>query len=247
MRLIDLFENVADANIYAFLMAEADTITGSAGADGLLGFNGDDTLQGLGGNDLLSGMGGDDTLLGGAGFDTALFAGARSSYVVTRNEMGFQVTATGFEGSGAVAGIERLRFAKGAVALDTGADDIGGEVYRLYQAAFDRTPDAAGVGFWIGAMDNGLGIVEVAQEFLLSQEALAIYGAVQSNRELITKFYAHILDRVPDEAGLDFWTKVLDDDSATVAQALAAISDSKEHIDTIAVLIGNGFEYTPYG
>jgi hypothetical protein len=56
--------------------------------------------------------------------------------------------------------VERLKFADTAIALDTSG--VGGQAYRVYKAAFNRTPDLGGLGYWIGGMDSGASLKSVA-------------------------------------------------------------------------------------
>lgn len=244
--LIDLIENHTAAEAYAFVLAGADNAMGSAGADGLVGYNGDDILRGAEGSDRLLGMAGNDMLDGGSGLDTAEYLYNRAAYTVTPTGIGMRVSSTNSEGSDTLAGIERLRFADSALALDVGSDGIGGKAYRLYQAAFDRAPDAAGAGFWLHAMDQGWSLLEVAQQFIQSSEYRAVVGSGLSHRELVTRYYTNTHDRAPDQAGLDFWVKALDR-GTSAAEVLVAISESPEHVDARAAIIAGGFEYTPYG
>ncbi len=244
--LIDLIENHSAADAYAFVLAGADNAMGSAGADVLVGYNGDDILRGAAGNDRLVGMAGNDTLDGGSGLDTAEYMHNRATYTVTRTDTGVRVSTTDVEGRDTLAGVERLRFADSALALDVGSDGIGGKAYRLYQAAFDRAPDAAGAGFWLNAMDNGWSLLDVAQQFINSEEYRAVVGTGLSHRELVTRYYTNTHDRAPDQAGLDFWVKALDNGTGA-ADVLVAISESAEHVDATAAIIASGFAYTPYG
>ena len=96
-------------------------------------------------------------------------------------------------------------------------------------------------------MDHGQSLTNVAKGFVDSDEYRKAYGGVASNRELVTKFYENILHRTPDAGGLDFWAGVLDNKAAGTADVLAAISESSENKAGLVGVIGNGFEYTPYG
>lgn len=235
-------------NLYAYLFNGSDTMNGSAGADALLGYAGDDTISAGGGNDWLSGGAGNDKLDGQTGLDTAAYSGNRNAYTVTRTASGFTVTdSRGIDGTDTLAGVERLVFGDKSVALDVDASSNGGKAYRLYQAAFNRTPDADGVGYWMSAMDKGMSLATIAEGFISSKEYKDAYGTDLGNRDLVTKYYQNILHRVPDQGGLDFWVGVLDAKGAPLADVLAQISESKENIDGTAVVIGNGFEYTPWG
>jgi hypothetical protein len=59
----------------------------------------------------------------------------------------------------------------------------------------------------------------------------------------VGKYYEHILHRAAEQAGLDFWTGVLDSKAATNAEVLAAISESKENVDLSVQLIGSGLVF----
>lgn len=224
--------------LYEPFLAGNDSIGGSAGADGLMGFAGHDRIRGGGDDDWIS---------GGSGSDFALYAGSRAGYTVTRTLEGISVVdGTGAEGRDLLVEVERLTFADTHVALDVGAGETGGRAYRLYEAAFNRKPDAAGVGFWIGTLDAGVSVTTVAQGFIDSQEYRDAYGSAMSNRDLVTRYYTNILDRAPEQAGLDFWVAKLDSGVAR-AEVLAAISESAENISGSAALIASGFSYLPYG
>lgn len=232
---------------YAYVFNGNDIITGSAASDGLLGYAGNDTISAGAANDWVNGGAGNDKIDGGTGIDTAAYSGVRSNFTITRTATGVTVTDnSGTEGVDTLTGVERLQFGDKAVALDVDASSIGGKAYRLYQAAFDRVPDAAGVGYWMSALEKGASLVSVAAGFINSAEYQKAYGMGLSNHDLVVKYYDNILHRAPEQAGLDYWVGVLDGKSP-VADVLAAISESQENITGTAAIIGNGFEYVPHG
>ena len=55
----------------------------------------------------------------------------------------WNITGTGI-GTDTLSGFKRLEFEDGVLALDTDPGDTAGQAYRLYQAAFARTPDMPG-------------------------------------------------------------------------------------------------------
>jgi hypothetical protein len=142
-------------------------------------------------------------------------------------------------------GIERVLFADTVLALDV--DGVGGQVYRLYQAVFGRTPDAAGLGYWIGHVDNGMTIAQAADLFVASAEFKTLYGAAPTSEEIVTKLYANVLHRAPDQAGFDYWLPIIENNPDLVEEVLVAFSESAENKEQVAKIIGNGFEYEPYG
>jgi uncharacterized delta-60 repeat protein len=200
------------------------------------------TVNGTGGNDLLVSTKANDKFFGGAGTDFVQFAGARAEYTVLNNGTTITVSDTlGRDGSDSLKTVERLKFSDMNLAFDVNGN--GGQAYRMYQAAFDRKPDAAGLGYWIGAMDKGLGRNEVAQQFVGSAEFKTLYGAQASNAELVNKFYANVLHRAPDAAGSAYWLDVLDMHTMNVGEVLAQFSESAENQAALVGVISAGVSY----
>lgn len=222
-----------------------DTLSGLAGNDTLSGGDGADRLDGGDGNDMLTGGAGNDTLIGGTGLDHAVFAGRLADFTLQRS--GDSVTAIdsrGTLGTDALSGVERLLFDDAGFAYDVSG--TGGQVYRLYQAAFNRIPDLGGVGFWMSVADKGAALTQISGEFMQSAEFKSLYGASTSNADLVALLYVNALHREPDAAGLAYWTNVLDTGQATREQVLFGFSESAENQEAVAPVIGNGFAYQPY-
>jgi subtilisin-like proprotein convertase family protein len=241
----------------ALVIAPGTTIRNAYGGDGnnvlianakgsvLHGMAGNDTLSGGTGNDTLDGGAGNDTIDGGAGIDTALYHGAHSNYTVTKTATGWTVVdTTGAEGTDQVAQVERLQFGDMTLAFDLGGD--GGQAFRIYQAAFNRPADKAGLGYWIGQMDHGMSLLAVANGFVQSAEFKTLYGSDPSNADIVNRFYTNVLHRDPDAAGAAFWTKLMDEHSLTTADVLVQFSESPENQAALVGVTQNGIEYAPY-
>jgi Ca2+-binding RTX toxin-like protein len=218
----------------------------TVGADNapLAGTAGNDTMAGDARNNVFFGSTGSDTIDGGAGVDKLQLLGARSSYTVALNGN----SATVSDGAGntmALSNVERIQFSDATIALDIAGN--GGQVYRVYQAAFNRVPDGGGLGFWINAMDTGSSLVSIAQGFVNSAEFKALYGANPTNTSMVSTMYTNVLHRAPDNAGIAFWVSVLDNHQATPADVLMGFSESAENQQALIGVIGNGFAYTPFG
>jgi hypothetical protein len=115
----------------------------------------------------------------------------------------------------------------------------------LYQAAFDRTPDAVGLGYWIDRMDHGASLDSVAAAFIGSAEWLSAYGAAPGNRDLLTKLYQNILGRAPDQGGFDFWLGHLDGGTVSAVSLLTQFSESVENQHAVIDIIGGGITFAP--
>ncbi len=237
-----------DGRDLLFGLAGNDTLHGDAGNDLVVGDEGNDLLLGGAGNDTLQGGAGNDRLVGGAGLDRAVATGPRSGYVVERTAEGFRISGGGVfgdEGSDTLEGVERIVFSDvSGLAFDI--DGGAGQAYRLYRAAFDRTPDAGGLGFWIRAIDNGSALEDIAAGFTQSAEFRDLYGAAPGNAELVGHLYRNILHRAPEQAGFDYWVRALDDKLVTLPQVLAMFSESAENVDAVAALIADGIVYSPW-
>lgn len=181
-----------------------------------------------------------------ADIDVALAKGARADWQIGHAPDGsLQMTAKAGGAPLSLAGAERVLFSDGALALDEAG--TGGKVYRVYQAAFDRKPDAAGVGFWLSQMDNGVSLRDVANGFIQSDEFAALYGGKNPTADaFVTKLYNNVLHRAPEQAGYDFWVKVVAGGTDR-AEVLAAFSESPENQAQVIGVIQDGFAYTPFG
>jgi hypothetical protein len=231
-------------SFFDHVWAGDDTIIGSSGIDFLPGFAGNDVLNGNAGNDVLYGESGNDTLNGGDGIDTAMYLGMRANYTISGNTVTAKNGAV--DGSDTLNSVERLTFLDGTLAFDVAKGSHAGDMYRLYQAAFNREPDAAGVGFWIGQYDKGTSMESIAAGFMDSAEFRAAYGSNPSNTELVTKIYQNVLHRTPDAGGLKWYVDLLDGNKVSKATVLADISNSDENYAGTIAKISGGFLFEPY-
>jgi hypothetical protein len=142
-----------------------------------------------------------------------------------------------------VSNVERVQFTDQNIALDI--NGVGGQAFRVYQAAFNRQPDLAGLGYWINDLDHGLTLTNVAGGFFQSAEFVALYGSsTPTDNVLITKLYQNVLHRQPDQAGFDYWASQLKIGGITQAGVLASFSESPENQVQVLGSIQNGIEYT---
>lgn len=217
--------------------------------------NDDITIQGGGANLSVTAGSGNDSIRfnddghvadGGSGTDTAFFTGNRADYTVAKIGASLTVRANAIGGgTDTLANIERLQFADSLVAMDV--NGVAGQAYRLYQAAFNRTPDAGGLGFWIHFMDGGMTLNEVAAQFMASNEFKTAYGNSPSNADFVDKLYHNVLHRAGEASGVQFWMDYLTTGGGTQAKVLAFFGESPENQAALIGSIGNGFSYNYYG
>lgn len=186
----------------------------------------------------------------GAPLPVVTLPGYRSQYTIVASGENFLVTDITTNQTTTYTANQRLRVVDGGVAFDlTGS---AGKSYRIYQAAFDRRPDAAGLGFYINSLDSsGLSLDAISQSFVDSQEFSSKYGNT-SNSAFLTVLYNNVLKRIPDQAGFDWNLSFLDGTNpngtvVTRGQMLMFFSESTENVALTEPGIRNGIDYLPWG
>jgi hypothetical protein len=216
----------------------------------------DDKVNGYAGNDNFYGFGdgGSDLFDGGTGIDTAVYRGVRTNYAISKAE-GFWnpvtdradlsgdrvVDRTGLDGTDQLTNVERLAFADGTLALDIAPGQNAGQAYRLYQAAFARTPDMPGVKYHLNDMEaNGLTLWNIASNFLASPEFASKYGSNPTDTQYINALYRNVLNRDPGGTEVDWYQNQFDTKAMDRQAALIGFSESPENVALVGSAIANG-------
>jgi hypothetical protein len=232
----------SSTNQFNVFKLSGSALTPSISSTTKIGTELDDVLVGTVAKDVLTGKGGDDTINGRDGIDTVVCAGNRSNYTLTRGASSYTVTdKTGADGTDTLTNIERVKFTDGLLALDIAPGQNAGEVYRLYQAAFARTPDMPGVKYHLNDMESkGLPLWQIASNFLASPEFASQYGSNPSDTQYINALYKNVLNRIPAASEVawyqnQFTTKAMDHQAA-----LIGFSESPENVALVGSAIANG-------
>lgn len=171
--------------------------------------------------------------------------GKRADYKIERIAGQVQLTHTSTALVTRLASNARVRFDDFTYGMDV--EGNAGKAYRLYQAAFARTPDVRGLSFWIDAMDKGWSLDAIAQEFVKSSEYRQVYGINPSSEDIVNRYYRNVLGREGEYSGVTFWVGVLRDKKATVAEVLAGFSESSENQAGVQAAIDGGVAYREAG
>ncbi len=88
------------------------------------------------------------------------------------------------------------------------------EIQQLYIGYLGRAADAAGLAYWTGEVDQGRITVDQIRINIVNEqpEYLENYGQL-TNTEFAIKVYQNLLNREPDQAGLEYWVGELDSGS----------------------------------
>jgi len=220
-----------------WLLGDMENALGSAHDDLIVGNDLDNWLQP---------QAGDDRVDGGAGSDMVLYEWRYEEVSLSKgrdSEGQAFYTARTPVGTDTLYNVEFLSFSNARTALDA-ADQTPGQVWRLYQAAFDREPDSPGLGYWIAQMDDGISLDEVAFGFMQSPEFEQLYGSEVTTGEFVGLLYQNVLDRSPDAGGYDFWMSLLEGSELSRAAALAHFAESAENKMNTAADMALGVTYT---
>ena len=246
---------VGDEGIQDILLGDDDdVIYGGDGDDSIASTTGDDYLDGGAGDDIVSGGDGSDTLIGGAGNDTidggngtdeAKYVGSYFDFTVIKQLDSFLIQDNlGLEGTDTVSNIERVEFGDGVLAFDS--DGNAGQTYRLYQAAFNRTPDSSGVNYHVNDIEtNGLVLHQIAGNFLASPEFLDTYDMELEDNPFIKSLYQNVLGRAPADSEVAYYLDRLvkpEDDALWMDRAsmLIGFSESPENMTLVGSQIEDG-------
>lgn len=243
-----------------------DALDGGSGNDILRGSGLNDFLVGGSGSDMIIGA---DTIFEMGTNDTARFfglysdaPGAVTDYTV-RGGTEFAIV-TGPDGDrDKVFGVENLWFDNVVISLGSGnAYDQAGvdgqnpldfitaeRVALLYEAALNRDGniDLPGLNFYVDVTErDNLTDEFLAQNLMTSPEFTASFGDVNnmSNLEFLQQVYENILDRTPDDAGLQFYLDLLDTNQISRSFALANISLSNENVGQSRDILMSLYEAT---
>jgi len=135
-----------------------------------------------------------------------------------------------------------IKFADKWTSFDTTGG--AGQVYRLYQAAFNRKPDLAGLGFWIKAFQEGVPLTDIAGDFIRSGEFSKLYGAQALPSAFVDTLYHNILHRKGDPDGFDWWVRQVTK-GVERRDVLIGFSESDENKSALLADMANGIDYVP--
>lgn len=181
-----------------------------------------------------------------SGFDVVTFSGTRAEYVISLKN-GLITTIDGQssrDGIDSYKNIEKLSFQDGSLIYDIANTTDNSLVYRLYQAAFARSPDEDGFRYWNKAKDNGLALDVMADYFRESPEFKLKYGAYLTSQQYVNQLYLNVLGRAGEEAGQNYWVNTLETNKLNQSQVLLGFADSLENKLNIAANIDNGYWLT---
>jgi hypothetical protein len=165
------------------------------------------------------------------------------NFTVSVDDDGLVIEDTDSRESMILKDIEGLEFADQSLKYDATPDEAPQQVFRLYEAAFNRQPDLEGLGFWIGKTDQ-MELQEMASRFIDSSEFKDLYGDSPTNSEFLTEVYMNVLDRNPDGDGFQWWLNEMNrTDGRSKENVMVGFSESSENKQNTEEIISLGILY----
>lgn len=247
-----------DGNDYIVGDEGNDNLFGGSGDDKLFGESGSDIIYGEDGNDIIWGREGNDIIYGGLGIDSSTHS--NSSNDISNKFKVKLVKNTGWvedsifavenqttKESDLITGIEYILFTDKKINVNTDiyqvfnqVDSINApsaQIFRLYNAAFARFPDADGLRYWINDYKTQ-SIRSISSNFIISNEFTSKYGQNNTTSNFVDNLYLNILGRLPDESGKIYWVNQINSGRETRSLALLGFSESIENKGIFTDLTG---------
>tara|TARA_Y100001968_G_scaffold7276_1_gene6225 strand:+ start:4843 stop:6357 length:1515 start_codon:yes stop_codon:yes gene_type:complete len=128
---------------------------------------------------------------------------------------------------------------KGVFDQVTGLNTDSGRMFRLYNAAFRRFPDASGLAYWIEQFSSGANDIRtVASSFLASDEFKLRYGENVTDNQYVKTLYINVLNRELDKDGYDYWVGNLNKGTETRYEVLLGFAESTENKTLFSEMTG---------
>lgn len=111
-------------------------------------------------------------------------------------------------------------------------------ISQLYAGYFNRAPDPAGLNYWVGHLNAGLSLTQIAQSFAVQPEATSLYGflsdpASASRQAFLSSVYSNLFNRAPDAAGQAYWLAQLSNPAISVGRILSDILSGAQGNDAL--------------
>ena len=164
----------------------------------------------------------------------------KEDFSIQKNGESWEISGSNI-GTDTLDGFKRLEFSNGTLALDIDGGDTAGQAYRLYQAAFARTPDMPGVAYHMNDMEsNGLSVTQIAGNFIASPEFKTQYGENPTEDEYVNLLYQNVLGRTSQQFEVDYYKDRFDQGTTDWNTTLVFFAESPENISLVGPDIANG-------
>lgn len=155
---------------------------------------------------------------GGAAVADVAFAGSSAPPELTNSETGRYLNSLGTLFLGRAMSGDEIEYWDGWLAFHGGHREMALELARspawagnridtMYRDVLGRSPDSAGLDYWLAQVRSGLRLDHVGIYFYGSTEYVATSGSTSA---YVERLYQRLLERGSDPSGLAYWVEQLD-------------------------------------
>lgn len=112
--------------------------------------------------------------------------------------------------------------------IDHTPQEWSDDVFRLYRATLDRTPQQEGFANWVDKLSTGIDFTQIVSGFVNSTEFNLIYGQLD-DESFVELLYQNVLNRGADNSGRAQWIQLLVDGSSR-AEVVEFFTQSREFV-----------------
>lgn len=98
----------------------------------------------------------------------------------------------------------------------------------LYQAALNRQPDSNGLNYFVGDLQAGQSLQDIANSFYLASEFRAQFQQFDDH-SYVNQLYRNVLGREADQTGLSYWLHDIEINGRSHADVLVSFAQSDEN------------------
>ena len=183
----------------------------------------------------------DGTIRTGIATNKKIYSGNSHDYTfINQGNNKYGIKADNSTKIDSITGISEVEFTDKSIDIDkdvigvfdqvTGLNTDSGKMFRLYNAAFARFPDADGLNYWIGNFSSGIDDERaVSSSFLASSEFKERYGDNITHETYVQNLYLNVLNRELDQGGYDYWVGNLNNGIEQRHEVLLGFSESAEN------------------
>ena len=116
-------------------------------------------------------------------------------------------------------------------------------ITQLYASYLNRAPDPSGATYWVGQLQGGMSLDQIAQSFSVQTEPMNQYAFLANPdvtnttavKTFVDAIYSNLFNRAADAAGEAFWIGQLQAGAITVGGAVLSIVNGAQTTDALTI------------
>jgi serralysin len=171
------------------------------------------------------------------GFDTVIFNAMRWPATVSTQDGRSEVTYTGHYA--VLTEVEALKFIDGTLTVDLNSSTA--KIVPMYDTTLDRGHDAGRLKTWVGSLNGGMSLKDIADGFMQSNEFKSKYGSLDDT--VVKQLNVNVLGREGETSDVEAWIGGLKGGMSR-AEIVTGFSESAENVERSQATVEKGLWIT---